>query len=104
MPQIKKIVYKKGKDEIETLFAIHFIKINLLIYLKGIIMQKYFRANVGGMDQTIRLIAGLAVLVAGIFMSMNTVMIVVGVVIMLTSVLEWCPPYAIFGFSTCSKR
>jgi hypothetical protein len=61
------------------------------------------KANVGGIDRIIRIGAG-AVLVA-----LATTGTVgwwgwLGLVLLATGLLGWCPPYAIFGFSTCKLK
>ena len=59
--------------------------------------------NVGGIDRTLRIIVGLA-LIAG--EATNTIGMwgYLGVVPLLTGLIGWCPPYAILGFNTCSLK
>ncbi len=57
-------------------------------------------ANVGGIDRIIRIVAGLAIIGAGVMY--ESWWGVVGVVPLATAILRWCPPYAILGVSTCS--
>lgn len=62
------------------------------------------KQNVGTIDRVIRGIAGIAA-IAAYAMSMLTgtlgiVALVVGVVMIGTAVLGWCPPYALLGIST----
>lgn len=61
------------------------------------------KANVGGVDRIIRIGAG-AVLLG--LAATGTVgwWGWLGVVPLATGLLGWCPPYAIFGFSTCSVK
>ncbi len=56
--------------------------------------------NVGGIDRIIRIVAGVVVIALAVT---NTVGLwgYIGVVPLLTGLLGWCPPYAIFGFNTC---
>ena len=66
------------------------------------------KKNVGTIDRAIRAIAGMAA-IAAYAMSMVTgtagiVVLVAGVVLLGTSILGWCPPYAIFGLSTCKVK
>lgn len=59
--------------------------------------------NVGGIDRTIRIVVGLALIVAA---ATDTVGLwgYIGVVPLLTGLMGWCPPYALLGFSTCSVK
>lgn len=61
------------------------------------------KANVGGIDRTVRIVAGL-VLVG--LAATGTVgwWGWLGVVPLATGLIGWCPPYAIFGFNTCKNR
>lgn len=61
------------------------------------------KANVGGIDRIIRIGAG-AVLVA--LAATGTVgwWGWLGAVPLATGLMGWCPPYAMFGFSTCSVK
>lgn len=58
--------------------------------------------NVGGMDRIIRIIVGLAIIGAGVFY--NNLWGAVGLVPLLTALIGWCPPYAIFGINSCSVK
>ena len=58
-------------------------------------------ANVGGIDRVIRLIAGLGIIGAGVYY--GSWWGAVGVVPLFTSVVRWCPPYALLGISTCGR-
>ena len=64
------------------------------------------KKNVGTLDQKIRFIVGLLFLI--LFFS-NTVkgnwglaLVIVGGILVLTSVIKICPVYSIFGVSTCA--
>lgn len=59
--------------------------------------------NVGGLDRTLRIALGLALISAA---ATSTIGIwgYLGVVPLLTGMVGWCPPYAIFGLNTCSTR
>ncbi|NBX20813.1 MAG: DUF2892 domain-containing protein [Betaproteobacteria bacterium] len=61
------------------------------------------KANVGGLDRIIRIGAG-AVLVA--LAATGTVgwWGWLGAVPLATGLMGWCPPYAMFGFSTCAVK
>ena len=62
------------------------------------------KKNVGTIDRTIRGIAGIAAIIAyamGMLTgTLGIVALVVGVVLIGTAVLGWCPPYALLGIST----
>jgi hypothetical protein len=58
------------------------------------------KLNVGGIDRVVRIAAGLG-LVGWAAMG-GPVWAWIGVVPLATGAIGWCPPYAIFGFSTAS--
>lgn len=61
------------------------------------------KANVGGIDRTVRIVAGLALVGLA---ATGTVgwWGWLGVVPLATGLIGWCPPYAIFGFNTCKTK
>lgn len=59
--------------------------------------------NVGGIDRTLRILIGLA-LIAGAATNTIGMWGYLGVVPLLTGLIGWGPPYAIFGFNTCSLK
>jgi len=59
--------------------------------------------NVGRIDRSIRIAAGLALIVlaaSGVVGWWGWL----GVVPLLTGVVGWCPPYALLGIDTCKTR
>ncbi len=58
--------------------------------------------NVGGLDKTLRIVLGLAIIGAGVMYS--SWWGAIGVVLLATGLLGWCPPYALMGFSTCKAK
>jgi len=60
------------------------------------------KSNVGGIDKTLRIVVGLAVIGAGFFF--QSWWGLVGLVPLGTALIGWCPPYAIFGINTCSVK
>ncbi|MBT3343487.1 MAG: DUF2892 domain-containing protein [Gemmatimonadetes bacterium] len=56
-------------------------------------------ANVGGIDRVVRVVAGIAIIVAGVVY--QSWWGVIGIVPLGTAVFSWCPPYALLGISTC---
>ncbi|MCB1417826.1 MAG: DUF2892 domain-containing protein [Zhengella sp.] len=67
-----------------------------------------FKTNMGTADRAIRAIAGV-VLLALYFMGTATgvwqwVALIVGIVLLATAVLGWCPPYSLLGINTCGVK
>ncbi len=64
-----------------------------------------FTANVGAMDQKIRLGAGVALLLVALLGLTGTAALVVGivgVVALATGFMKFCPAYRLLGMNTCS--
>ena len=59
--------------------------------------------NVGGIDRVLRIVVGLVLIALAVT---GTVGLwgYVGVVPLLTGLVGWCPPYAIFGWNTCATK
>lgn len=60
-----------------------------------------FTSNVGGIDRTIRIIAGLLLLSLVWLVPSNWGFI--GIVPLLTGLIGWCPAYLPFGISSCRR-
>jgi hypothetical protein len=61
------------------------------------------KLNVGGIDRILRIVVGLGLIgltLTGIIGIWGWL----GVVLLATGAIGWCPPYAIFGFNTCSMK
>jgi hypothetical protein len=60
-------------------------------------------SNVGGIDRIARIVIGLVLI--GLTLS-GTIGIWgwLGIVPLATGAIGWCPPYAMFGFSTCAMK
>ncbi|HQZ04287.1 MAG: DUF2892 domain-containing protein [Rhodoferax sp.] len=60
-------------------------------------------SNVGSVDRMARIVIGLVLI--GLTLS-GTIGIWgwLGVVPLATGAIGWCPPYAMFGFSTCAMK
>ena len=56
--------------------------------------------NVGGIDRTLRIIAGLAIIAWGVMA--GNMWGAVGLVPLATGLMKWCPLYSIIGLKTCS--
>ena len=61
-------------------------------------------ANVGGVDRIVRIVVGL-VLISLLFLLEGNARWwgLVGVVLLATGLLRWCPAYLPFGIKTCRK-
>ncbi len=60
------------------------------------------KKNIGGLDKGLRIVAGLIVVGVGAYLQSWWGLI--GVVFIGTALLSWCPPYAMFGISTCKVK
>lgn len=57
-------------------------------------------ANVGTLDRTLRIVAGLALL-SLVFVGPQTLWGLVGLVPLFTGLVRFCPAYSLFGLSSC---
>jgi hypothetical protein len=67
------------------------------------------KRNMGSIDRGIRGLVGLVLLAVFFLMPIENIYLywgalVVGVMMLGTALLGWCPPYMIFGISTCSTK
>jgi len=60
------------------------------------------KPNVGGIDRTLRIVLGLALLGAGYYYKNWWGLI--GLVPILTALVRFCPAYLPFGLSTCAVK
>jgi hypothetical protein len=60
------------------------------------------KINVGGVDRTVRIVAGIAIVAAGV--AFKSWWGAVGVLPLLTGLIGWCPGYLPFGISTCKVK
>ncbi len=58
------------------------------------------KKNIGNIERIVRIAAGLAILSLA-FVGPQSPWAYLGVVPLLTGFVGWCPPYALFGISTC---
>jgi hypothetical protein len=61
------------------------------------------KQNVGGIDRTIRIIAGIG-LISLVFVGPQTVWGWIGVIPLATALIGWCPPYSLLGINTCGTK
>ena len=60
------------------------------------------KSNVGKNDRIIRLLLGLLIIAAGIYF--GSWLGAIGVILLITAAIGWCPLYVPFGFSTCPSK
>lgn len=56
------------------------------------------KANVGSMDQYIRYVIGMVLLILGVVY--ESIWGLIGVLPIMTALMAWCPPYALLGLKT----
>ncbi|MDD5392459.1 MAG: DUF2892 domain-containing protein [Thiothrix sp.] len=56
--------------------------------------------NVGGMDKNIRMGAGAVLLVLGLLVTKSWLLTIIGVVLLATGFLNFCPAYKLIGMNT----
>lgn len=62
-------------------------------------------SNVGGIDRVVRIVVGLALLsLVFILDGDNRWWGLIGLVVLATGVLRWCPAYVPFGIKTCRDK
>jgi Inner membrane protein YgaP-like, transmembrane domain len=63
------------------------------------------QANVGGVERVVRIVAGIGLV---LFALLSTHPLHnwgwIGVLLLATGLIGWCPPYALLGINTCKKR
>ena len=65
------------------------------------------KKNVGTIDRSIRALVGVALLayyfLAGVEGTLGIVVLVVGIAMLGTAAIGWCPPYSLIGLNTGAK-
>ena len=66
------------------------------------------KPNVGTIDRIIRAVVGVALIASwplGLFEGLlGTILPLLGVVMLVTAALRWCPPYMLLGINTGAPR
>ena len=60
------------------------------------------KSNVGGIDRILRIVIGIVLIGLAATGTLGA-WAWIGVVPLATGVVGWCPPYAMFGISTCKS-
>jgi hypothetical protein len=60
------------------------------------------KKNLGGIERFARVLLGLIVLSLA-FVGPRSPWAYLGIIPLATGLVGWCPPYALFGFSTCKN-
>ncbi len=60
------------------------------------------KCNVGKVDRAIRIVAGLAIIGAGVYY--QNWWGAIGAVPLITALVGWCPAYSLIGASTCGTK
>jgi hypothetical protein len=61
------------------------------------------KTNIGNIERILRIVIGLALVVLTV-MGTLPAWGYIGIVPLATGLMGWCPPYAIFGISTCKTK
>lgn len=61
------------------------------------------KANIGGVDRIVRIIAGLA-LIAWVLFANGPAWAWIGIVPLATALFNFCPAYGLLGISTCKTK
>jgi hypothetical protein len=62
------------------------------------------KANIGGIDKTLRILAGIVLLALVFVLEGNARWLgLIGIVPLATGLVGFCPAYALFGLSTCPR-
>ena len=60
------------------------------------------KKNIGSSERVVRIVAG-AVVLSLAFVGPRTPWGYLGIIPLATGLIGWCPPYALFGISTCKN-
>ena len=60
------------------------------------------KRNVGSIDRVLRGVIGIVILIVGVML--QSWWGGLGLIPLITAIVGWCPPYALFGISTCKLK
>lgn len=60
------------------------------------------KRNIGNIERVVRVVGGLAIMSLAV-VGPQTPWALLGIIPVLTGLVGWCPPYALFGVNTCDK-
>lgn len=60
------------------------------------------KKNIGSVERIIRIAAGIGILSLA-FVGPKSAWAYLGLIPLATGLIGWCPPYALFSFSTCKE-
>lgn len=60
------------------------------------------KTNVGATDKLIRIVAGIVLIIIGIFYS--KIWIIIGLIPLITGLIGYCPLYTLLGINTCKVK
>ena len=62
------------------------------------------KSNVGGLDRTLRIIAGIIILAAAFYLKSAWWVYLVGAIVLATGLMRFCGAYTLFGISSCKIK
>lgn len=60
------------------------------------------KKNIGSVERIIRIVAGIGIISLA-FVGPKSAWAYLGLIPLATGLIGWCPPYALFGISTCKE-
>ena len=72
------------------------------IFSETVVLGDIMKQNIHNVERVVRVIVGLAI-ISLVFIGPQSVWGWLGLIPLATGIIGWCPPYALFGFSTCKK-
>lgn len=63
-----------------------------------------FKKNVGNLDRILRVVVGLALLIAYFTMENASPFLLIGIVPLATGLMSSCPAYTLLGIKTCPMK